>query len=215
MSKPFNVHAHLSLVWILGGKKLSRSFGESVGRCTWEALNGVIDSKQRDGGFKRRLETANLAHGRFQNAGRYVVPYLTVQQVEAVTEVSLLGISGIRFLGSVVAGTKFRDKVGRVFGCVHGKGFRNHQKRTGKLCNRKLLPRTLDLALSDTGSDNTVATHQTSCEVFQIDAQSRLNCPSSWNDRSTLKCPLDDRQSVVQGTFHLIQHVVVSSPQHD
>jgi hypothetical protein len=108
-------------------------------RHTWDTLNGIINPKQRDGGFERRLETASLAHGRFQNTGSYVIPYLTIQQVEPIAEVSLFRVPGVRFLSRVVTRTEFRDKLGRVFGCVYSERFWNDQKCAGKLCNRELL----------------------------------------------------------------------------
>lgn len=108
-------------------------------RLTWDTLNGIINPKQRDGSFERRLKTTNLAHGRFQDTGIYVISYLTIQQVKSIAEISLLGISSVRLLGCIVTGAKFCDKLGRVLCCVDGKRFWYYQKGTSEFCNRQLL----------------------------------------------------------------------------
>jgi len=93
--------------------------------------------------------------------------------------------------------TEFCNKLGGVFGRVDSKRFGDYQKRTGKFCNCELFSRTLDLGFNNTDLDNAVVTHQAGCKVLQVDAQGRLNCTSSRNNRSTLKSPFDYRQSVM------------------
>lgn len=58
-------------------------------------------------------------------------------------------------------------------------------------------------------------TYHTRGEVLEVYAQGRLDRTTTRHDAVAFECPLDDAQRVVEGTLHLIEHVVVGTAEDD
>lgn len=74
--------------------------------------NSIIDSQQTNGGFVSTFQALDLAHRRFDDAGREVISYLPIEQIETVLHAPLVRIAlGCR-LRFVMDGTKLAYELG-------------------------------------------------------------------------------------------------------
>lgn len=83
--------------------QLSRSaLRESQEKLTSDTLDSIVDPQEGNRRLKGRLQTPYLADRRLQNTSRDVVSDVAVQQVKAVTQERLLGISGRSILRNIM-----------------------------------------------------------------------------------------------------------------
>lgn len=62
---------------------------------------------------------------------------------------------------------------------------------------------------------NDITAHQSSCKIFEVDAECDFDTTASGNNVSRFKASLDNAKSVVDGSLDFIKEEVVCSSKND